>query len=326
MSLKLNILKILEDNRDKYTSGVVLAKKLSVSRGAIWKAIESLRIDGYSISAATNNGYRLDVSGDILTVAGITKNLKTSGVFLVEVRETVNSTNTILRELAMKGMPEGFVLAADGQTAGKGRQGRRFYSPAGHGAYFSLLLRPGVGSGAAHLITAAAAVASAQAIEQVVGVNVGIKWVNDLLLDGKKVCGILTEAAYCMERGMIDSAVLGVGINITKPETGYPPEIEDVATALTDRRGGFEGERCRLIAAVLDNFWGFYKDLTSRKFLEEYRQRSVLTGKEILVLTDSIKVPARAIGIDDSCGLMVRYEDGRTAILSTGEVSIRGSF
>jgi len=323
MSVKTRLLKVLEESRDRYVSGVALAKELSVSRNAIWKAVESLRTEGYSISAATNNGYRLEDSGDILSVAGITKHIKTGGVFLVEVRETVTSTNTILRDLAVKGMPEGFVLAAEGQTYGKGRHGRGFFSPAGNGAYFSLLLRPRTKAQDASLITSAAAVAVANAIEQVTGINAGIKWVNDLFARGRKVCGILTEATISMENGMIESAVLGIGINITEPQKGYPREIEDIAGALTSRNEGVEDERCRLIAATLDNFWEYYQYLLERRFLDEYRSRSIILGQDIFVVTSNVKRPARALEIDDDCGLVVRYDDGETTTLASGEVSIR---
>ena len=322
VNMKSRLLKLLEDNTEGYLSGNALAKELSVSRNAIWKIVGSLRAEGYSISAVTNNGYRLENSGDVLSKAGITGRIKTADVFRVEVRKTVTSTNTILREIAAKGEPEGFVLATEEQTAGKGRMGRSFHSPAGHGVYFSLLLRPGCKAGDATLITSAAAVAAARAIEDVTGVRVGIKWVNDLFLNGKKVCGILTEAAFGMESGLVESAVLGIGINITRPEKGFPGMLEDVAAALTDRSTGDSGERCRLIAAVLDRFWRYYQNLPAREFLDEYRARSIILGQDIYVLSGSGKKPARALEIDDECRLVVRYKNDEIATLDSGEVSI----
>jgi len=229
----------------------------------------------------------------------------------------------VLRESARQGAPEGAVLAAERQTAGKGRLDRVFHSPAGHGAYFSLLLRPRYKAGDAALITPAAAVAAARAIEAVTGVNVGIKWVNDLLLSGKKVCGILTEAVFGARNGSIESAILGIGINITLPEAGYPGELGNLATALIDRHDGAGLVRSRLIAATLDNFWEFYKNLTAREFLSEYRARSVILGRDIYVLTPDGKRSARALAIDDDCRLLVRYEDGGTTAVMSGEVSVR---
>ena len=322
MSVKNHLLKLLEENRNAYLSGGELAKQLSVSRNAVWKAVESLRLDGYGISAVTNRGYRLETRGDALTAAGIEGNLRNSGVFRVEIRKTVTSTNTVLKELAAGGAPEGYVLAAEEQTAGKGRLGRGFFSPAGHGVYFSILLRPGPNTNEAALITSAAAVATARAIEGVMGVSVGVKWVNDLFIGGKKVCGILTEASFDMESGFMESAVLGIGVNVTKPEGGYPEGVGSVAAPLTDRHSGGEAERCRLIAATLDNFWEFYGDLSSRRFLDEYRERSIVLGRDIYVLKQDGKKRARALAIDDKCELIVRYENGETATLRSGEVSI----
>ena len=323
MNVKYKLLKLLEDNKGNHISGGALAKELAVSRNAVWKAIESLRAEGYEVSAVTNKGYRLDDSGDILSVAGIDRHLKTNGVFNVEVRKSVTSTNTVLRELASKGVAEGYVIASEEQTAGKGRQGRVFHSPARHGVYFSLLLRPGAKARDATMITSAAAVAAARAIEEVAGIRVGIKWVNDLFVDGKKVCGILTEASFDMESGTVENAVLGIGINITRPEDGFPEELQGVATQLTDRSLGRDGERNRLIAAVLDNFWDIYTSRAREKFLDEYRARSVVLGQDIYVLSGGERRRACAQMIDDDCGLVVRYENGEIATLTSGEVSIR---
>ena len=314
-----------------------------------------MRNDGLDNLADSDKGRSPGNCGDALTAEGIASLLKTDGVFQVEVRETVTSTNTVLREMAANNAPEGLVLAAEGQTAGKGRQGRDFHSPAGCGAYFSLLLRPGASGADALLITSAAAVAAARAIEEIFGVRVGIKWVNDLFMDGKKVCGILTEAVIGTEgrkrenhqeknrnggeggatnghaphsgqegrEFMVTSAVLGIGINITSPEQGYPEGIRGVATALTYREQGKSLERCRLISSTLDNFWKYYQNLAGRGFLDEYRRRSIVLGRDIYVLSGGSKRPARALAIDDNCGLVVRYEDGEAATLGYGEVSIR---
>jgi len=323
VNVRSKLLKLLEENEDTFISGNSLANELSVSRNAIWKAVETLRAEGYDISAGTNKGYRLENRGDILSETGIASHIKTAGVFRLDVRKSVTSTNTVLRDLAAEGVPEGYVVAAGEQTAGKGRQGRAFYSPARHGVYFSLLLKPGSKTDDAALITSAAAVAAAQAIERVLGVRVGIKWVNDLYAEGKKVCGILTEAVFGMESGTVESAVLGIGINITRPEEGFRKEIANVATALTDRSAGRDSERCRIIAATLDNFWRYYQNLAGRGFLDEYRARSVILGQDIFVLSGGEKRPGRAIAIDDDCRLIVRYEDGETAALNSGEVSVR---
>ena len=324
-SIKLRLLKLLDENKDNYTSGAALAEKLQVSRNAIWKSVESLRLEGFDISAATNKGYRLNRIGDKLSEAGIGGQLKTAGVFSVEVRKSLTSTNTVLREMAAKGAPEGLVLVAEEQTAGRGRQGREFYSPAGHGVYFSVLLHPSSKTGDAALITSAAAVAAAKAIEEVTGVHAGIKWVNDLFVGGKKVCGILTEATFGMESGIIENIVLGIGINVTRPENGFPGTLEKVADALAENARPNDLKRCRIIAATLDNFHEYYQNLAERGFLEEYRARSIVLGRNIFVLSGDNKKPAHAIAIDDDCRLVVRYENGETATLNSGEVSVKTS-
>ena len=323
MNIKSQLLKALEANRDGYISGGALAEELAVSRNAVWKAVESLRGSGYGISAIKSRGYRLDAGGDILTADGICGMLRHRDVFHVETRKSVTSTNTVLRELAAKGAPEGYVIAAEGQTAGKGRLGRSFHSPSGHGAYFSVLLRPRWSSADSALITPAAAVAAARAISDVFDLRVGIKWVNDLMMAGKKVCGILTEASIDMESGLIDNAVLGIGINVTTQEGGFSEDLSWTADALTERREGKENERCRLIAATLDYFWDYYEKLPARGFLDEYRARSVVIGRDIFVLSGGGAKPARALEINGDGGLVVEYENGETEALRSGEVSIR---
>jgi len=323
LSIKSKLLKKLQECEDDFVSGAALANELLVSRAAIWKAVESLRAEGYGILAVTNKGYQLQCSGDILSGDGIAGYIKTPDVFKVEVLKKVTSTNSLLREMAARGESEGYVLAAEEQTEGKGRIGKKFHSPARHGVYFSLLLRPGSKTKDATLITSAAAVAVARAIESVFGVNTGIKWVNDLFVGDKKVCGILTEASFDMESGLVESAVLGIGINITSPETGFPDDIRDVATAVTDRNTGMSHERCKLIAATLDNFWEFYQNLEKRAFLNEYRLRSIILNKAINVISQDGQRHAVALAIDDDCRLLVRYDTGETAALGSGEVSIR---
>ena len=323
MNTKTQLIKQLENSRDTYISGATLAKELSISRNAVWKTVENLREEGYDISAITNKGYRLINSGSTLSESGVKAHLKNENVFQIDVRKSLTSTNTTLRELAANGAPEGYVLVAEEQTSGKGRMGRTFHSPAGHGVYFSLLLRPGASTADATLITTAAAVATARAIEKTVGIHVGIKWVNDLFVNGKKVCGILTEATYGIESGQIESAVLGIGVNITEPEQGYPEDVREIAAAVLKSSSSINGERCRLIAAALDYFWEYYQNLSARKFLDEYKSRSILLDQDIYVLSNDTKIPARVLGIDDDCRLVVRYENGQIDALNSGEVSTK---
>lgn len=236
-----------------------------------------------------------------------------------EVRECVTSTNVLVKERAMAGEPEGLLLLAAEQTAGHGRFDRRFYSPAGTGAYVSLLLRPAFSPELALRITAAAAVAAAEAIEELTGKRAGIKWVNDVLIGGRKVCGILTEAAFDSTGTRLDYAVLGIGLNVAVPEGGFPPEIAGIAGAVFDRPE--TGDRERLVAQVLSRFWAYYTALPTDTFMARYSQKSVMPGRRITVRLPDGDRPARALAVEPDGGLRVRYASGEETVLHSGEVS-----
>lgn len=325
-AIKQKILEAFELCKGRYISGEELATKLAVSRAAVWKAVKSLQDEGYSIAAVPNKGYCLSNDTDILSTQSISKYLaEYAGDFRIEVYKTVGSTNSELKELAKQGAPEGTVVIANEQTQGKGRMNRSFHSPADTGIYMSLLLRPKFLTAEAFFITTSAAVAVAQAIEAVSGREAKIKWVNDVYCDGKKTCGILTEASFDVESGGLEYAILGIGINVKTPKDGFLDEIRDIATAVfEDDRDGVD-VKSRLVAEVLRHFWNYYIGLENRTFLSEYRKRSLLINKEVLVLGVNSSKKALAVGIDDRCHLKVRLEDGTTELLSSGEVSIKSA-
>ena len=322
MITKEKLLELLEENREEYLSGEELAGTLAVSRAAVWKAVKSLQQEGYPIDAVTNRGYRLSRGGDRLSAPGIRKYLKDACRELpITVVEETQSTNTALRALAEAGAPEGTVYIAQSQTGGRGRMGRSFFSPTGTGLYLSLLLRPTTWEPArAAQLTAAAAAAMCEAIREVTGKEPGIKWVNDLLLDGKKVCGILTEASFSMESGVLEYAVLGLGVNVYPPEGGFPKELGEIAGAVLDTPG--EDVRNRLAGEFLNRFLEGYAHPEDRSFLEIYRRRSVAVGREVTVLSGGHERRAFAFGVDDDCRLLVRYDDGTEQALSYGEIRI----
>ena len=322
MITKEKLLELLEENREEYLSGEELAGTLAVSRAAVWKAVKSLQQEGYPIDAVTNRGYRLSRGGDRLSAPGIRKYLQDACRELpITVVEETQSTNTALRALAEAGAPEGTVYIAQSQTGGRGRMGRSFFSPAGTGLYLSLLLRPTTWEPArAAQLTAAAAAAMCEAIRQVTGKEPGIKWVNDLLLDGKKVCGILTEASFSMESGVLEYAVLGLGVNVYPPEGGFPKELGEIAGAVLDTPG--EDVRNRLAGEFLNRFLAGYAHPEDRSFLDTYRRRSVAVGRDITVLSGGHERRAFAFGVDDDCRLLVRYDDGTEQALSYGEIRI----
>ena len=323
MTTKEKLLALLEDSKGTFFSGEEIARTLQVSRAAVWKAVSALREDGYTIDAATNKGYRLSPDSDILSPQGIRRFLKPEYRDLdLTVLPTAPSTNALVREKANQGCPEGCIIIACEQTAGRGRYGRQFFSPVDSGVYLSLLLRPTAYSPQqATCLTAAAAAAMCQAIEAVTGQQPGIKWVNDIFLHGKKVCGILTEAAVGLETGALDYMVLGAGVNLYPPVKGFPEEIQPIAGSVLER--SCPEAKNRLVGEFLNRFWDFYTHPECRTYLEDYRSRSLAIGQNVTVLSAGRAVSAYAYGIDDDFRLLVRYENGDTEALSYGEIRIQ---
>ena len=322
MDLKAQILKILEENRGLTVNGAKLANELYVTRSAVWKAMKALQKDGYQIEAVTNKGYTLKSGNDIVSAESITPLLKGNAAeFLLDVRQTVTSTNTIAKELAAKGAKEGTVIIAREQTEGRGRMGRSFYSPHSSGIYFTIILRPKVNLEDSLLITTATAVAVAQAIEAVAQVKAEIKWVNDIYIAEKKVCGILTEASINFESGGLEYAVVGIGINIETKS--FPEELTGIAGSVFADKPDHSPVTSILLAEVLNRIAECMNNLTDKEYLDEYRKRSFLIGRDILVLKNKESLSAKAVDLDEKARLVVRYDNGVTEALSSGEVSVR---
>lgn len=322
MSTKERILARLEKRPGEYISGQRLAEEAGVSRNAVWKAVKSLREEGYLINAATNRGYALSFDSDRLSPAGIASHLASKRIFGISVRHTVESTNAWAREKAAEGAPEGTVVVAEGQSAGRGRLGRAFYSPEGTGLYLSILLRPTIDPTKSYALTCSAAVATARAIEKTCGRPAQVKWVNDVYCDGRKVAGILTEGSFGMEDGVFDHAVVGIGVNVRKPAEGWPAEIAGRAGALLED-GDSAAVRCRLAAALIEEFWSFYERLPEEGFADEYRRRCFLIGKRVVASAGRKRLVGKAIGLDDEFRLVVECADGSRHALSFGDVSVR---
>jgi BirA family biotin operon repressor/biotin-[acetyl-CoA-carboxylase] ligase len=325
MELKQEVLKILEESRGNSVNGAKLAEQLYVTRSAIWKAIKSLQKDGYRITAVTNKGYCLLPDNDIVSSESIRPYLigKAEG-FHLEVYPSVTSTNTIAKELAGQGAKEGTVIVAREQTSGRGRMGRSFYSPDSTGIYFSIILRPKLSLEDSLLITTAAAVAVAKAIERNSGKEAKIKWVNDIFVEGKKVCGILTEASLNFENGSLEYAVVGIGINIMTQS--FPDELQTVAGSVFTDKPEDTPVTSLLVAEILNNIADSMDSLTDKSYLEDYKSRSFLIGQDILVLRGSTSLPARAVDLDDKARLVVEYEDHTMEALTSGEVSVKSNY
>lgn len=236
----------------------------------------------------------------------------------MEVHASLTSTLDRARELALSGAPEGCLIVAEEQTAGRGRQGRSFFSPAGTGVYISLVLRPETLE-KPESITIAAAVATARAVEAVSGERAEIKWVNDVYLRGKKVSGILTESGFLPDGR--PWATLGVGVNLVPPEGGFPAALKDVAGALC-AEGQAAAPRGELIARIAEDFLALYAAQDADALLREYRERDFLRGKTVdIILADRSK-RATVLGVAEDFGLRVRFADGREETMRSGEVHI----
>lgn len=322
MTVQDHLRTLLESNKSVFLSGEEIARRLGVSRNAVWKAIKALQADGYPIQAVPNRGYCLATSSDVLSESGIRQYLTSEARELnLHVYDSVDSTNLVLRKLASEGAPEGTVVIASEQTGGRGRKGRSFYSPQGTGVYVSLLLKPKIAPDDATLITTTAAVAVCGAVEALSGEPASIKWVNDVFLRGKKVCGILTEGSFDMESGQFEYAVLGTGINVFEPDGGFPQEIREIAGSVL--MSPAPDAKNRMIAEYLNRFLPLYRALGSAETNAEYRKRSFVLGKQVNVIGGTGTTPARAIDVDERCRLIVEYADGRREALSSGEISVR---
>lgn len=323
MTTKEKILEIFENNRNVYFSGEDIAQKLSLSRAAVWKAVKALQNSGYAIDAVKNKGYCLSDDTDIISVQGIKKYLRPEIIDMdINVFDSVESSNTVLKEKADNNAGEGYMIIANEQTSGRGRIGRVFFSPKDTGIYMSLLIKPdNFYSYQAVRITTIAAVAVCEAIEAVSGEKAEIKWVNDIFVKNKKVCGILTEGSFDMESGLMNYAVLGIGINVYEPEEGFPEDLKYVAGPVLHEH--ISDAKNRIISNFLNSFYKYYHLENPLKYVEDYRKRSFVIGKEINIMSGNKSSRAVVLGIDDNCRLIVRYPDGREECCSSGEISIR---
>ena len=258
---------------------------------------------------------------DIISEEGIKNYLPDclKGKLTLHVIEETTSTNSDVKEQARAGEKEGFLLIADKQTGGRGRMGRSFFSPAGTGVYMSLLLRPSVKPNETVLITTAAAVSVCRALDELGIKGSSIKWVNDIFLGSKKVCGILTEGGFGTD-GNLDYAVLGVGANIYSPINGFPEELNGIAGNITQDNAS--DVRNKFIGCFVKHFMELYNDILSRNHLSEYKERSFVIGKEVSFMKGETNYKAIAKDIDENCGLVVEFSDKSTEILNSGEISV----
>ena len=321
MSTKSEMLNLLSKSKGDYISGQKLAETLSISRSAIWKNVEILRNDGYTIQSKSSIGYKLVGDTDILSTDAIGEKLKYKCD--IQIYDSLPSTNLTAKKLQVGSTP--LLVLAGKQTAGRGRLGRSFYSPENSGLYMTLAFKPTFDLSKSLWVTSAAAVSVCKAIEKIAHVRPRIKWVNDIFLDGKKVCGILTEAETNFENGKIDKIIIGIGINCFK--TDFPLELQDIAGTLAMEKTYFE--RNVLAAEIVNQLLAILTNFDKSNFLAEYKSRCFILGKKIIVHSNLKKegIMARAIDIDNNCGLVVEYLEGHMKhqmdVLTTGEISIK---
>lgn len=323
--MKSEILKMLRQT-DGYLSGQQLCDQFRVSRTAVWKAINQLKEEGYEIEAVRNKGYRIAGCPDLISAGEIKSYLSTkwAGQNLQYYDET-DSTNTRAKVFGENGGAHGTLVVAEQQNSGKGRRGRSWTSPAGSSIYMTILLRPDLEPSRAPMMTLVMAYSVAMALQEKEKIAAKIKWPNDLVLNKKKICGILTEMSA--EIDYINYVVIGVGINVNT-ET-FPEEIAATATSLRLETGE-SVKRAELIACVMQKFEEYYEKFCEAgdlsPIMDGYNEILVNMGREVRVLEPGNEYNACALGINEKGELIVEKEDGSRAAVFAGEVSVRGIY
>lgn len=323
--MKEEILRLLR-SADGYISGQELCNRFGVSRTAVWKAINQLKEAGYEIEAQQNKGYKLMAAPDLMTEAEIKSLMHTEWVAKeVLYFDTIDSTNIKAQELAEKGYQSGTLVVADKQESGKGRRGRSWVSPSGTGIFMTLMIKPDINPNNASMLTLVAALAVAKAITSVTGEEAMIKWPNDIVVNGKKVCGILTEMNAQFD--YINHIVVGIGINVHNES--FPEEISQMASSLMIEAGGKRFHRAQIIAETMAYFEQYYdtflktQDLSA--LVREYDKLLVNRNKSVRVLDPKEPFDGKAMGITPKGELIVDTWESRK-LVSSGEVSVRGIY
>lgn len=323
--MKAELLKILKE-AGGYISGQQLCEHFGVSRTAVWKVIRQLKEEGYEIEAVKNKGYRIREIPDVMTSEEILSRLHTKWMAQKCVYlESVDSTNNYAKKIAEDGADDGTLTVADEQTGGKGRRGRHWETPKGTNIAMTLLLRPDIRPEHASRLTLLMAMAVAQGIRQVTGLEAGIKWPNDVVVHGKKVCGILTEMNT--EVDYINYVVIGTGINVNQEH--FPEELQQIAGSLCVELGD-KVSRAELAACIMEHLELLYETFLKTEDLselyQEYNALCVNRGHQIRVMEPGNEYTGTTDGINERGELVVRKENGETVCVYAGEVSVRGLY
>ena len=325
--LKEDILLLLKAGKDTYLSGQRISAQLGVSRAAVWKAVEALRKDGYGIDSRSNCGYRLVRVPDVMTREALSDIGTRQVGQRVLYYDRLDSTNNEIKRLSIDQVENGLAVIADCQTGGRGRRGRSFLSPAGKGLYLSVLMQPRCSVEELSMLTAWSAVALCSAVERACGVRPGIKWPNDLVMQNRKLCGVLTELEVEAETGLPRYVIVGIGTNVLQTEADFGPEVAPIAISL-EQALGQAPTRTALAKEILRAMDDLYRDFPQEKaqYLEQYRRDCLTLGRPVTVLRPSGARNGFATGINEDFFLTVRWEDGTEEALSAGEVSVRGLY
>lgn len=319
------LLDMLLQNPGEYISGEEISRRLGISRTAVWKQINKLRLEGYEFEAVSRKGYRLVHIPDKLEFTAVIEAMKTNSFGRrLKLIDVTTSTQEEMRLLAEQGAPSGSLIIAEEQTSGRGRQGRKWLSPPGKGIWMSLLLRPELPLTCAPQLTLLCAVAVCRAIRAVTGVDAGIKWPNDLLVQGRKVCGILIESVG--EDELIRYCIAGIGIDVNLDPDDYPPELLAIATSLK-MESGQDCNRAVLIGAVMNELEKLYELYVEQGFgpiCHLWEALSITMGKEITVKTARGDIQGIAEGLDPSGALTLVSKDGQRINIYSGEVQLGG--
>lgn len=325
--MKKDIINLLKENQDNFISGEKISKKLGITRAAVWKYIKAIKSEGYRIESVSRKGYKLISSPDVLTFEEIKPYLKTKYIGKnIKYYNTIDSTNTKAKELGRLGEDEGTCIISEEQTGGRGRLGRIWVSPKFKGIWMSIILMPDIEPIEASKVTQIGAASVCRAIKEL-GVDAKIKWPNDIVLNNKKICGILTEMSG--EINKINYIVMGIGINVNIEEDEFQEDLKDIATSIKIATG-LTIKRKELIAEILNNFEVLYDEFiksgTIKESIKVCRENSALIGKQVKIIKRENKVFAKAVGIGESGELIVEYSDGKVEKIVSGEVSVRGMY
>lgn len=325
--MKEEIINLLKENKNAFISGQKISDKVGITRAGVWKYIKAIKEDGYKIESVSRRGYKLISSPDLLNFEEIKGYLNTKYIGKnIIYFNTINSTSNKAKELAGLDYPEGTVIISEEQTKGRGRLGRNWVSPQFKGIWMSLILKPDIEPRNASKITQIGAAAVCTAIRQM-GIEAYIKWPNDIVLNNKKLCGILTEMSG--EINKVNYIIMGIGINVNIEKDELPKEILDIATSIKIENG-IDIKRKELVGNILNNFENLYEDFVKNNTLEKSidicRECSILIGKEVKIINKKKDIKVQVLDLDSDGRLIVKYDDGKIGNIISGEVSVRGLY